>query len=135
MKTYAMFSTEEGVIQGSEILVSGPTTGGDTGNHGFVGSLCLCGLSGPHRRTTGRMLLLSALFGLPLSHGLKSERWPWCWGHPLAPQAVHDKVSGLKDLKSQGSWTIRPHHRGTWMFRVSVPKSIPEAGPVSLKGQ
>ena len=36
---------------------------------------------------------------------------------PLAPQALSNKVSGLKDfetLKKQGSGILRCHYKGTW---------------------
>ena len=37
--------------------------------------------------------------------------------HPLAPKTLDDKVSKLKDLKWQGSGTLRLHVAVTWLFR------------------
>ena len=31
------------------------------------------------------------------------------------------KASELKELKQQGSGTLRPHYRGTWIFREMNP--------------
>ena len=35
---------------------------------------------------------------------------------PQRPHVI--KPSGLKDLKSLGSWTLRPRYGGAWMIRV-----------------
>ena len=44
--------------------------------------------------------------------------------HRLAPKALYNEVSGLKDLESESSGTREPHYRGTWMLRGMHP-----AGP------
>ena len=38
---------------------------------------------------------------------------------PLAPKASSIMASGLKDLEQQGSGTLRPHDRVTWMFKFT----------------
>ena len=49
-----------------------------------------------------------------LAEGSHQEMLP---PHPAAPKAsCHDAV-GLKDLKQQGSGTLRPYYRGTFVFR------------------
>ena len=40
--------------------------------------------------------------------------------NPLAPKALHNRVSGLKILQQQCPGTLRPHCRSTWMFTPSV---------------